>query len=140
MQLLRDGEDDVEVLDGEQILHPALEPLGLLEGLTLRAVAVPAGVVGDLPMPAAVAHLDVAAEGGGPAGDDRARRSGLIAAQPREPTAVLTEDVGELGPAASPARSGLRRTGQPSAARGSRGQAVESGFVQRYRITTARAG
>ena len=61
----RHGEDDVEVLGGQQVRPAPLEPRGAGQGLTARTVAVAAGVVPDAPMAAVATLLDVAAEGGG---------------------------------------------------------------------------
>ena len=61
------GEDDVEVLGGQQVLPSPFEPRGAGQRLTGRTVAVAAGVVPDAPMAAVVTLLDVAAEGGGSA-------------------------------------------------------------------------
>ena len=59
----REGEDDMEVLDREQLGRPRLDPPRRLGGLALGAVAVAARVVGDLPVAAPVAGLDVPAQG-----------------------------------------------------------------------------
>ena len=63
----RDGEDDVEVLGGQQVRPAPFEPRGPGQRLTGRTVAVATGVVPDAAMTAVVALLDVAAEGGGAA-------------------------------------------------------------------------
>ena len=63
----RDGEDDVEVLGGQQVRPAPFEPRGAGQRLTGRAVAVATGVVPDAAMAATVALLDMAAEGGGAA-------------------------------------------------------------------------
>ena len=49
----------MEVLDGEEFFPPCLYPLLFLEELALRAVPVPAGVVGYLCVPALLALVDV---------------------------------------------------------------------------------
>ena len=61
------GEDDVEVLGGQQVRATLFQPRGAGQRLTGRTVAVTAGVVPDAPMAAVVALLDVAAERGGAA-------------------------------------------------------------------------
>ena len=61
------GEDDVEVLGGQQVRPAPFEPFGARQRLTGRTVTVATGVVPDAPMAAVVALLDVAAEGGGAA-------------------------------------------------------------------------
>src|SRR6202040_2567754 len=66
----REGEDDVEIFDGEQLGFPVLDPFGGGGGLALGAVAVAAGVIGDLAVAAAVTLLDMSAEGGGATGGD----------------------------------------------------------------------
>ena len=52
------GEDDVEVLGGQQVRPSSFEPRGAGQRLTRRTVAVAAGVVPDPPMAAVVALLD----------------------------------------------------------------------------------
>ena len=44
---MREGEDDMEVLDRQQPRPPGREPALFGQGLALGAVPVPAGVVGD---------------------------------------------------------------------------------------------
>lgn len=62
-QRCRQGEDDVEVLDGQQLRLALLEPLGALFPLTLGAVAIAAGVVADAQVFTLAAFLDMAAAG-----------------------------------------------------------------------------
>ena len=61
------GEDDVEVLGGQQVRSAPFEPGGASQRLTGRTVAIATRVVPDAPMTAVVTLLDVAAEGGGTA-------------------------------------------------------------------------
>ena len=61
------GEDDVEVLGGQQVCAAPFEPLGAGQRLAGRAVTVAARVVPHAPMAAVVTLLDVAAERGGAA-------------------------------------------------------------------------
>ena len=61
----RHGEDDVEVLSGQQVRPAPFEPSGAGQRLTGRTVAVATGVVPDAPMAALVTPVDVATEGGG---------------------------------------------------------------------------
>ena len=68
---LRDGEDDVEVRGVEELGVTVLDPLGPGQRLAAGAVPVAAGVVPDAGVVAAIALLDMPAEGGGPAGLDR---------------------------------------------------------------------
>ena len=79
----REGEDEVEVLDGQEFGLAGLHPVGGGGGLALGAVAVAAGVVGDLPVAAPVALLDVAAQGGGPAGGDVMQDATLFVGESR---------------------------------------------------------
>ena len=92
------GEDDVEVLDGQQVRPAPFEPRGAGQRLTGRTVPVATGVVPDAAMAAVVALLDVAAEGGGAAlldGRHHAalrRREGGSGPSP-EGVAVAAEDL-----------------------------------------------
>ncbi len=70
LELLGDSEDDVEVVGGQHAFHPLGDPAGLAQALTLGAVPVAARVVGDLAVPAGVAHVEVPAQDRGPAGLD----------------------------------------------------------------------
>ena len=68
------GEDDVEVLGGQQVLPAPFEPRGAGQRLTGRTVAVAAGVVPDAPMAAVVLrHGDRGARHGRRSGDVRSR-------------------------------------------------------------------
>ena len=49
----------MEVLDGEKLFPPGLDPLLFFQELTLRTVPVPARVVGYLDMAALLALVDV---------------------------------------------------------------------------------
>jgi hypothetical protein len=72
------------------------EPAELLAALTLGAMPVPAGVVGDLAVIAAVALLDVTAEGRGATVEDGSHHARLPTAEKRHGIAAPTEDVGQL--------------------------------------------
>lgn len=54
IKLVRQREDDVEVLDGEELFPPCLDPLLFLQELALRTVPVPTRVVRYLDMAALV--------------------------------------------------------------------------------------
>ena len=77
----RQGEDDVVVGNRQQVRLTLGEPLPRRRALTLRAVAVAAGVVGDAFMRAVLAALDMAAERGGATGLDRRHDLQLSEAQ-----------------------------------------------------------
>ncbi len=64
----RQGEDDVIIGNRQQLGLSLGEPLLGGRRLTLRAVPIAAGVVGDARQPTVLAALDVAAERGGAAG------------------------------------------------------------------------
>lgn len=57
--LLRHGEDDVEILDRQQLGLPVLKPLSTHQRLTLGAMAIAATVEGDALVPTGIALLDV---------------------------------------------------------------------------------
>src|ERR1700680_894114 len=71
-QFLRQGENHVEIGDGQTFLPPPLDPSLRLVSLTLRATAVLARVVRVLPMSAAVAAIDMTAQ------DFRATRTDVV--------------------------------------------------------------
>jgi len=65
-QLVREGEDDMDVGRREKFLAPGLEPTVAGVGLTLRAMAIATAVIGDGgAVSTAGALIDMAAEGGG---------------------------------------------------------------------------
>src|SRR5580700_7736863 len=66
----REGEDDVMVRDRQEIGFALRQPLARRRALTLRAVAVAAGVVGDAFVRAVLTALDVTAKRGGATGLD----------------------------------------------------------------------
>ena len=61
-QLGRQGEDDVEIGDRQQISATILQPGGALLRLALRTVAIAAGVVRYAYLSTSIAGIDVAAE------------------------------------------------------------------------------
>jgi hypothetical protein len=96
MQRLGDGEDDVEVRDRKKISLLTLDPSSSLERLTLRTVPVPAGVVGDLPVAAAITLTDMTPERGRPAAQDCPYHARLLAAEGAQLADVLAEDIGNV--------------------------------------------
>ena len=77
----RQGEDDVEVGDGQQLGAPRRHPGRPRRALALRAVPVAAGVVGDRGVAAVGAAPDMPAEYRGAAGLDRAHHPALVAVE-----------------------------------------------------------
>lgn len=63
VEAVRDGEDEMEVRGGEQAFHPLLHPLGLLQALALRTVAIAARVVGDANMSASATTVPMSTQG-----------------------------------------------------------------------------
>ena len=94
-------EHDVEVADRQQVGLALGEPGARRRALALGAVPVAAAVVGDPPMPAVLAGLDVAAQGSGAAVLDRRHHLELVQAQMPGMggpvgRAGSAEDVGDL--------------------------------------------
>ena len=79
---LRQREDDVVILDRQQVLGLALQPLGTRQGLALRTVTVAAGVVSDTLVPAVQAADHVPAQRRRAASRQVAQRPSLRAGQP----------------------------------------------------------
>lgn len=86
-QQVRDREDHVCIGHRQYVGLACFEPGRLGAALTLRTVTVPARVVGDPPMSAGVARIDVAPQPRAPAGQDPVDDRALLPA-PRQ-TAVL---------------------------------------------------
>src|SRR5215470_15159789 len=61
-ELFGQRKHDMEILHRKQFRLPLLEPLGTVQRLTLRTVAIAAGVVGDTFLLALIALFDVAAQ------------------------------------------------------------------------------
>ena len=118
---VREREDHVEVLDGEELAPAGGEPALGGQALALGAVAVAAGVVGDELGAAGDADGPVAAEGGGAAGGDGAQGAALSAGQGVGlliRRAMGADDIGQLDPApalGTRARSARRRGAHASA-------------------------
>ena len=68
----RQGEDDMEIGNGQQLGLSRRQPLRSRRALTFWTMAVAAGIVGDAGEAAIVAALDMTAERGRAAGRDRA--------------------------------------------------------------------
>jgi hypothetical protein len=83
VQLMRQGEYDVEVRDGKEFLFPSGEPALASLCLTLRTMPVSAGVIRDGLMTAPRASIDVTAQRRSPATPDGAQDAQLLVAEPR---------------------------------------------------------
>ncbi len=103
VELLRSGENQMKVLDGQQVGLALLHPLGPFGLLAFRAMAIPARVVADALLVALRAALDMSAENGSAADLDSLHdpklQQGQTMPQP-ELLAKPAEDVGhfERGP------------------------------------------
>jgi len=100
---LRDRKDNVAVTNGKQFLGSFGEPLIPGDGLTLRTMPIPAGVICDDTTGAVIALLDVAAQGASTAGADVPQRFSLLRRERMSPLlqellSVLAEDIGYLEP------------------------------------------
>jgi hypothetical protein len=99
-QRMREREDDVHIRHVEHVLLTRGEPAGARLRLTLRTVPVATRVIGDGPMSAGAAVIDMPAERGGPTARDRAQHGSLLHAEPRmlvdEDVTLRMEDVGHL--------------------------------------------
>jgi hypothetical protein len=99
VELRGDREDDMETGHRQEALETRFEPLGSSRSLTLWAVTIPAGVVGDSNVPAGVAPVDMSTEFGSAACDDVAQDR-LLGRGRRVGTPIVftvrTHHVGEL--------------------------------------------
>jgi hypothetical protein len=99
VQIVRQGEDDVEVRNGQQVGAPRREPSRGGKHLTLRTMPIATGVVGDPHGAAVITRLLMAAEGGRAAGLDRVERPVLDGGEAMRTAirvAVGAHDVREL--------------------------------------------
>jgi len=96
VERIGNSEDDVVVLDRQQMLLLSFEPAALLAALAFGTVSVPTGVIGDLAVIAAVALVDVTAEGRSTAIEDGTHHARLPTVETRHLIAALTENVGQL--------------------------------------------
>ena len=92
---IREREDDMEVRHGEQLRGAGLQPPCRGRGLAGGAVAIAAGVVGDLLMPALGAPQDVTTQGRRAAGGQVLQGAALLGRQLR---AVLFQELVETAP------------------------------------------
>ena len=81
VHFVREGEHHVEVRDGQQHFFLLHQPHFLPYALAFGAVAVAAGVVGDVKVPAGVTGVHVAAQGGGAAVPDGRQRPQVVGGQ-----------------------------------------------------------
>jgi hypothetical protein len=106
---MRQREDDVHIRHIEELPLARLEPAVPRLRLTLRAVAIATRVVGDGPMPARAAVIDMSAERSSPTARDGAQHGALLHAEPRmlleEDATLRVEDIGHLH--RRPAHAGL---------------------------------
>jgi len=106
------GEDDVEVLDGEQLGAPGIEPACCGQALALGAMPVAAGVVAEALGPAVITDVAMAAEGGGAAGLDGVHGPALGAVEAVDAPKRLAVSAEDLGDIDTPAAAGRRRLGE----------------------------
>jgi len=92
--LLRDGEHDVEVLDGEDLLLAVGEPFGAGQFLALGTVSVPAGVVGDPKVAAGITAFDVTAARRGATRHDVIQHPSFGG---RDPSLAVGGEAGSVG-------------------------------------------
>jgi len=112
IEFRREGEDHMEIRNGQEVLTARLDPFLFLQGLALGAMAIPAGVIRYLHMTTVVALIFMAAQDRSSAYLDGVHDPKLLAGQPMGFSigrAVLTEDFRNLKAARCPhPRSGLR--------------------------------
>ena len=99
VQDVRHGEDDMEVTDGQDAFGALFDPCALRGALTLRAMPIATGIVRSLRKSAAVARVEMAAEGRRAARGDRAQHRALVGCQSVEMSIRLAEvadDVRDL--------------------------------------------
>jgi len=110
---MRQREDDMYIGHIEELTLPGAEPAVTGLGLTLRAVAIPTGVIGDGLMAAGVTLVDVAAESRRATAHDRAKDRSLLHTQPRmlldKGVTLRVEDIGHLHGGPAHDCGGLRR-------------------------------
>ena len=70
VQVVREGEHDMEVRDGQQVLGLLLQPLGALQPLAARTVPVAAGVRGEVLSPTVGTPILMAAQRRGVTGGE----------------------------------------------------------------------
>jgi hypothetical protein len=61
VKLMRNGKNNMEVVDGQKIARAILDPLGAKQRLAFRAMAVPAGIIGNTLVVTMVAMINVPA-------------------------------------------------------------------------------
>ena len=99
--LCRQGKDDMEVSDRQEVRLPRFQPRARGGALALRTMPVATAVVGDPPVPAVCASLDVTAQRSGAAMLNRRHDLQLMQAQMPDMGSPVgrpcsAEDVGDL--------------------------------------------
>jgi len=93
-EAVRDGEDLMEIGNGNQILDLGLDPKRLIETLALGTVTIATGVVERALSPAVIAPLQTSAQSAGAARDHVTDDPSLMAAQVLDLSRVLSENLG----------------------------------------------
>src|SRR5207244_1427532 len=107
VEFVRHGEDHMKIAGGKQFLFPRGQPALAGLGLALRAMAIPAGVIGDgrwtiaALLAALGTGIEMAAKSRGPAVADGAEHLRLLIAEAcsvavQKTIALRAEDVGHL--------------------------------------------
>ena len=81
IQLVREGEDDVEVGDGQQVFDLLLQPVGAVEPLASRTMAIATGMRHEVLAAAVGTLILMAAQRGGVAGGDGAQHLPMMSRQ-----------------------------------------------------------
>ena len=125
---MRQGENHVRIGDGQKRGPLPLEPVCRGRSLAFRAVAVPARIVRDDPVPARITRVDVAAQCGGPAGKQTLDDALLIGAPGRTPTGHLRppEDLRDLVSRSGAHRGEVASTGRSRGLRMRRSRSVDT--------------
>ncbi len=95
-EAVRDGEDLMEIGNGDQVFDLGLDPKRLIETLTLGTVTIATGVVERTFAPAVIASLQTPAQSAGAARHHVAGDPSLVVAQARNLSQVPFENVGQL--------------------------------------------
>ena len=111
IQRMRQGEDDVEVRDREEVRAAGVDPAPTRLRLTLRTVAIATGIEREAGCPAVVTRLPTPAQQGGAARRDREQGSSLDVREPMRAAIGVAMDTHDVAERETRRRDRRRRAG-----------------------------
>lgn len=96
MKFLRKGEDDMMIFNWQYVRPAGLDPSSFVEASAFWAVPIATRIVGNLPMAAVIAGVNMAAERGGPTARNRAYGLRLDRSQRSQAIGMRSEYISQF--------------------------------------------